>query len=173
MDEQAVTGTWRAAFDTAWNTPAFIDMETLYPLNESDDTALKHYSGSVLYTHQFTYTHATDTATNNTVILDLGQVFEIAEVRLNGQVIATKWIAPYQFDITNKVKEGQNQLEIVVTNTWRSQLILDVQRPLEQKKTWTTNPPSPSDNMLDKSGLVGPVLVRTSTVGVGTAPVRQ
>ena len=46
------------------------------------------------------------------------------------------WAPPFEFDVTNFIKKGKNELEIKVTNTWRNQLIFDNKRPKDAKKTW-------------------------------------
>ena len=51
------------------------------------------------------------------LVLDLGEVGSTAEVRLNGKLVGTRIFAPYRFDITDMVVDGDNDLEIVVTNT--------------------------------------------------------
>ena len=50
-------------------------------------------------------------------ILDLGEVGTTAEVRVNGIHVGTRIFAPYRFDISNAVKNGENEIEIIVTNT--------------------------------------------------------
>ena len=50
-------------------------------------------------------------------VLDLGTVGQTAEVRLNGKYVGTRIFAPYRFDISDAVHEGENTLEITVTNT--------------------------------------------------------
>ena len=92
--------------------------------------------------------------------LDLGQVADIAEVWLNNQRVGTRWAPPYTFDITKHVIDGENQLKVLITNTWRNQLIYDAKRKASQKKTWTTNPPKAHETQLDLSGLIGPVSIQ-------------
>jgi hypothetical protein len=66
------------------------------------------------------------------------------------------------FDITDEIKVGKNKLEIKVTNTWRNQLIFDNKRPKNSKKTWTTARPRNSETELEKSGLIGPVIINVT-----------
>lgn len=67
------------------------------------------------------------------------------------------------FDLSGLVQNGNNILEIKVTNTWRNQLILDLQRSETDKKTWTTNPPENKDEAPALAGLMGPVLLHTGS----------
>ena len=94
--------------------------------------------------------------------IDLGDVANIAELWCNGKKVGVKWAPPFVFDITNELLVGNNELEIKVTNTWRNQLIFDNSRPKDEKKTWTTNPPKKNDTALEKSGLIGPVILKSS-----------
>ena len=94
-------------------------------------------------------------------MLDLGNVANIAELWCNGKKVGVKWAPPFMFDISAYVKQGENTLEIKVTNTWRNQLIFDKSRPKSQKKTWTTSPPKNDEIELESSGLIGPVVVKT------------
>ena len=50
-------------------------------------------------------------------IIDLGNVGQTAEVKLNGKYIGTRIYAPYRFDISDAVKDGKNVLEVVTANT--------------------------------------------------------
>jgi hypothetical protein len=49
-------------------------------------------------------------------MLDLGYVGEAAEVKLNGELVGTRIAPPYVFDITEFAKDGENTLDIVVSN---------------------------------------------------------
>ena len=49
--------------------------------------------------------------------LDLGEVYETAEVLVNGKSAGVRLTAPYCFDLTDIVREGENHLEIRVVNT--------------------------------------------------------
>ena len=42
---------------------------------------------------------------------------ETAEVFLNGEPVATRIVAPYDFDLTGLARDGENRLTIDVTNT--------------------------------------------------------
>lgn len=63
------------------------------------------------------------------VRLDLGQVADLATVRLNGKPLGVLWRAPFHVDLGNAVRLGENLLEIDVTNTWHNRLVGDEQEP--------------------------------------------
>ena len=50
-------------------------------------------------------------------LLDLGNVYETAEVFVNGMSAGVKLCRPYVFDLTPLLKVGKNRLAIEVTNT--------------------------------------------------------
>jgi hypothetical protein len=74
------------------------------------------FSGSGRYTKRFDVP-AGFLGEGRRVRLDLGQVDEIAEVRLNGRAVGTRVWAPYELDVTDALRPGENTLEVVVTNT--------------------------------------------------------
>ena len=81
------------------------------PLKLWEDWGLKDFSGYLDYQIDFTFP---DTA--GKIMLDLGTVYYVAEVWLNHQRVAARLWPPFQFDITEKVRPGQNRLQIRVGN---------------------------------------------------------
>ena len=53
----------------------------------------------------------------NGVMLDLGQVGQNARLTVNGVDCGIRICAPYCFDLSGILKDGENTLEIVVSNT--------------------------------------------------------
>jgi hypothetical protein len=109
--------------------PDSITLEKLVPWNEHDDDAIRHYSGTGIYrkTLKLPPDFAADA---RRLILDLGQVADIAEVRVNGRPVATLWTPPHRADLTDYLHPGDNALEIRVTNTWVNRLIGDERIPV-------------------------------------------
>ena len=156
LNEQSLQTNWQLNFDASWDTPKSIEMSELISLTKHNNDAIKHYSGTTTYTKTFNLD-----AVGSHMIIDLGTVSNIAELWCNGKKVDVKWAPPFQFDITEYTKKGENALEIIVTNTWRNQLIYDNSRPKSQKKTWTTNPPKKNETELEDAGLIGPVVIKT------------
>jgi hypothetical protein len=48
--------------------------------------------------------------------LDLGEVKNITEIILNGKNLGVLWKPPFRLDISQAIKQGENRLEIRVTN---------------------------------------------------------
>jgi hypothetical protein len=100
--------------------------------------------------------------------LDLGEVKNLARVRLNGQDIGVVWCAPWRVDISDAVRARDNRLEIAVANLWPNRLIGDQSLPAEQRLASTTWNPFKKDTPLLRSGLLGPV-----TLGAAARLPRQ
>ena len=92
------------------------------------------------------------------LLLDLGAVRELAEVRLNGKNLGIVWASPWQVEITHALKPMHNELEIRVTNLWPNRLIGDTALPAEKRLT-STNITFKKDQPLSESGLLGPVRI--------------
>jgi hypothetical protein len=93
--------------------------------------------------------------------LDLGEVRELARVRLNGRDLGVLWKKPFRVPASSAVRAGENHIEIDVTNFWPNRLIGDQRLPPEQRLTHTNITKFRADSPLLPSGLLGPVLLRT------------
>lgn len=71
------------------------------------------------------------------MILDLGDVQNIARVKSNGKDLGVIWKAPYDVDITAGSVAGANTIELEVTNTWYNRLAGDTGKPEAQRVTWS------------------------------------
>ena len=91
------------------------------------------------------------------MFLDLGNVRELAEVRVNGKSCGITWSPPFRVDITAAVKPGANKLEVDVVNFWPNRIIGDAGLPKEQRRTRTNIRKLTARTPLITSGLLGPV----------------
>ena len=69
-----------------------------------------------LYTTKFSVPSLTSNLSPLTYILDLGDVRETAKINVNGVNVGTLFAVPYKIDITEYIKEGENELAIEVCN---------------------------------------------------------
>lgn len=53
---------------------------------------------------------------NARLLLDLGEVREIARVKVNGEIAGTSWKPPFRVDVTALVRSGRNDIEIEAAN---------------------------------------------------------
>jgi hypothetical protein len=78
------------------------------------DFALPTYSGIGVYTQALMLDEA-DVGGHFT--LDLGQVLVAAEVFVNGESVGVRLARPFSFDLTDKVRKGENTISVHVANT--------------------------------------------------------
>ena len=76
-----------------------------------DEMGVPAFTGTAVYRREFTPAAAPP---GKHVYLDLGNVHEIARVRLNGQELAASPWPPYLWDVTTAFKSGANTLEVQV-----------------------------------------------------------
>lgn len=126
--------------------------------NKSQDPFLRFFSGTATYKTNFQWN--ADQVTSG-VVLDLGQVFNMAHVYVNGKDLGLLWKEPYKTDISDALVEGDNTLEIKVTNSWGNRLIGDSALPEDERATMTSWEFYSPDDPLPTSGLIGPVSLLT------------
>ena len=154
-----IKGPWTVKFDPKWGGPDSIAFPTLVDWTERAEPGIKYYSGTAAYANRFRSPEGLSGASAGSVFLDLGNVLEMAEVRLNGKSLGVVWAPPFRVDITSAIQEGENVLEIRVANQWANRIIGDMQLPPEQRRTQTNIRALKADTPLLPSGLLGPVTV--------------
>ncbi len=83
--------------------------------NLKADRALATYSGGMWY--RKTIQISQQQASSGKIILNLGHVVSSAEVYVNGQPAGERLTAPWTFDVSGKLKSGDNLVEALVYNT--------------------------------------------------------
>jgi hypothetical protein len=153
-----IEGPWNLRFQPDRGAPDQIVLASLTPWNENADKRVKYFSGMGNYTT--TLQAPADWFREGTRLwLDLGSVKNLAEVVVNGKSLGIVWKTPFRVELTSALKQGDNQLEIKVTNLWVNRLIGDQQPGVEKKITYTTIPFYKADSPLLVSGLLGPVRI--------------
>ncbi len=89
--------------------------------------------------------------------LALGEMHELAEVRVNGRSLGVTWRPPYRIDIAAALHSGANTLEIAVTDLWANRLIHDARPDAQGAFTFTVPKFFKGDEALSPAGLIGPV----------------
>ena len=175
-----ITGPWQVSFDPKWGGPTSVTFAKLDDWSKRSEDGIKYYSGAATYRTTFKYNAP---GAKSTVLLDLGGVAVMAEVKLNGKSVGIVWKPPYRVDITDYVKRGDNALEVKVANLLINRMIGDEQLPEDSDRNgdgtlrawpkWLEEgKPSPSGRFtfadwrlwrkgdpLQESGLLGPVKV--------------
>ncbi len=112
--------------------------------NWAEEGALRHYSGGVYYR---TKCNLPGNNQGERVMLNLGDVIATCEVKINNQPAGILISPPYVLDITSYIKEGDNDIEVLVYSTLSNHY-------------QTIPTPYRGD---PKAGLIGPVQVSVLT----------
>lgn len=112
------------------------DYDSTHVFNELSDwkdnavDEIQHYSGTAIYRKTFSMDSAA-LSKDKRYVLDMGDVKIVAAVKLNGAQVGIDWMPPFELDITDFIKAGENELEIELTNQWSNRLIGDERYPVD------------------------------------------
>ncbi len=179
-----VEGPWTVRFREEGGYGKTVEFPRLTDWKDHADAGIKYYSGTATYTTSFEVSKR-EVQPGNRVTLDLGEVATVAEVHLNGQLVAVSWMPPHRLSVTDYLRPGTNELTVELTNLWSNRLIGDERfpandggyalegqrpttrmpawfrnnaaRPAGQRSTFTTGQFYGPDSPLEPSGLLGPV----------------
>ena len=149
---------WEVSFDPKWGGPEKIVFDKPVLWNTHQDPGIRYYSGTAVYSNIFDI--SSGQYKNKQIHLDLGEMYNLAEVFVNGQPVGVWWQPPFIGDITDFVKEGINKLELRVVNLWPNRLIGDNYLPENERFTKTNVAKFDKDYPLRPSGLAGPVVIK-------------
>lgn len=185
--EETINHDWIVKFAPKLGQPFERKFDILADWSMQTDKALAYFAGTATYYK--TINIKKEMLKDKRLELDLGEMHDIAELKINGEKVGTLWYPPYVKDITKWLHEGENEVEIAVTNNWANALIgdeqitadfewgedrgtngralkkypewflKDQQRPSE-RKSFTTWYYYHADSPLQKAGLVGPVKLK-------------
>jgi len=159
-----LTGPWEVSFAPGGGAPEKISFEQLTDWTKRSEDGIKFFSGAATYRKSFDWVSEKSAIGNrqSQIFLDLGEVHDLATVRVNGHELGTLWLAPWRVDITSAVQPGANTLEIVVVNPWNNRLVGDAALPANQRRTFLAGPPVSKAAPLLPAGLLGPVMLRVA-----------
>jgi len=153
-----VDGPWKVNFQPDRGAPASISLDKLSSWSDNPDPGVKYFSGAGTYTK--TIDVPSSWLENRMhLLIDLGEVKNLAEIAVNGKPLGIVWHAPYRVEATAALRPGANDISIKVTNAWVNRLIGDQQSDAATKYTFTIVKPYKSDSTLLPSGLLGPVAI--------------
>jgi hypothetical protein len=162
----ALNHDWSVSFAPVKGIPESIGFHQLFSWSDSplplSDEALKYYSGTATYAKTIEVP-ADDITKGARLWLDLGDVREMADVKINGVDLGILWKTPFKVEVTSALNVGQNQIEIRVTNLWVNRMIGDQQPWAMKKYAFADFMPYKADSSLLPSGLLGPVRLISET----------
>jgi hypothetical protein len=156
---QTVAGPWEVSFASGWGAPERVNFDALVSWTDRPEEGIRFFSGTAVY--RKTVDIPVGWGKGQQVMLDLGEVRDLAVVRVNGVEIGTRWLAPWQWDIGAALKPGSNLLEVEVVNPWNNRLVGDAALAAGQRKTTILLGTVNKNTPLIPAGLLGPVTIRT------------
>jgi len=160
---QEISGAWAVHFDPKWGGPETAQFDSLVSWPTRPEPGIKFYSGTAVYEKTFSLSPQTLDARPQTLYLDLGNVRELAEVKVNGQSCGIVWCPPWRVNVTDAVKPGENKLQVEVVNFWPNRIIGDASLPEAQRLTRTNIRKLTAKTPLEEAGLLGPVRLLETT----------
>jgi hypothetical protein len=156
-----ISGPWKINFPSNWGAPPSAIFDQLISWTESENTGIKYFSGTAAYHNSFNVAATGD----KTLILDLGEIRDVAEVFINGKSAGILWKKPYSVDISQLVQSGINELKVEIVNLWVNRLTGDMlldpkdrfcktNQPYMKSEVW---PGGDEPFSLQTAGLLGPV----------------
>lgn len=155
---QAIKTPWTVSFEQKSRGPiADVSFPVLQDWSESKNDSIKYYSGTAFYKNTFA---GIKPVRGERIYLDLGNVKNLARVKINGQSAGGLWTAPWAADITDLVSETVNSIEVELVNLWVNRMIGDSKLPQDKRPTWLANNYFKPTDSLQPSGLLGPVTIK-------------
>ncbi len=170
--DQALNADWDVSFEPGLGAPESARFDHLLSWSDSPRYGIKYFSGTATYVKSIEIPASLLTRGTH-LWLDLGSVYDLAKVAVNGQYLGVLWKSPYKMEITRALHAGSNQIVVQVTNLWVNRLIGDQQPWALRKYTFTDFDPYRADSPLLPSGLLGPVQIETSGTARAAAPVAE
>jgi hypothetical protein len=150
---------WTVEFSAPFDAPAKLSLAQVGPWTRQSAPEYRYFSGSGKYRYSATVT-AEWRAKAGRVELDLGRLWAIGEVWVNGVSLGVVWTAPFSVDCTNALRDGANEIVVEVIGAWQNRLVGEARGALpkrtrtnvtqSQRKAWKDLEPV-------ETGLFGPV----------------
>jgi len=137
--------------------PESVRWNELIDWTTSPVEGIKYFSGTATYSTEFKMPRNAGVD----FWLELGEVREVAQVRIDGQDLGTAWTYPFRVNVPAKLLEkGSHNLEVAVTNVWNNRLVGDLFLDEKDRVTRTNKAGKAKDTPLISSGLLGPVVLK-------------
>ena len=166
---QTLDGAWTVNFDPEWGGPSSVVFPELIDWTRHSDKRIKYFSGTAVYNKKFTVNFEKNPANRYYLQLENVKDVGIASVCINGKDKGIVWTKPFRVDITDGLKEGENDVVVEVTNSWFNRVAGDEMAVSPTKYTQTNivlgndfRGNAVSEITLEPSGLLGPVTIQVA-----------
>ncbi len=122
---------------------------TMSELTDLKDTEYVNFTGTAVYRKKL------NVGDEKPKYINLGKVWGVAELFVNGQSCGVKWYGTRIYDLTDLLKEGLNEIEVRVTTSMGNYMKTLTDNETAQKFTVKKNKNQPIQSM----GLIGPVTI--------------
>ena len=126
----SIDGPWQVKFLDGRGAPPEVKLDSLVSWTKHPHKDIRYYSGVAEYRINVELSKNVIKEDERS-ILTLGRVCDIAQVSINGSSPTILWKEPFQIDVTEHLKAGNNELVILVANRWINRLIGDEQFPVD------------------------------------------
>ncbi len=166
-ETKEISPPWKLCFPEGWGAPVSVKLNKLISWTDHEDEGINYFSGTANYENSFTIAKEAINS-KKPISIDLGDVYDVAEIFINDKSAGILWTKPYSLRIEELVKEGKNKLEVQITNLWINRLTGDINLPEDEKFTRTNRPPVTNTDTgygdltwsVQTSGLLGPVQLK-------------
>jgi hypothetical protein len=137
-----VAGSWKLTLEHVNGTSQGMDLSKLVDFRENE--LLKNFAGIAYYEKSISVSKS-----ESPKYIDLGAVYGVSELFVNGKNVGTRWYGRHIFDVSGIIHEGENTVKVKITTTLGNYMKSMPDHKLSQR--WMkTQPWYPN-------GLVGPV----------------
>lgn len=173
IERTEIKGSWALTFPANWGAPGSVQMNQLVSWTDHPDKGVQYFSGTAAYQKNIEVAAAL-LEKSSEVNINLGEVLDLAKVKVNGKTAGVLWTAPYAINIKEYLKPGTNSIEIEVTNNWINRLTGDMNAGDGKKYCQTNIPYITKDRIpavgdekfhVQRSGLIGPVILESISFG--------
>ncbi len=160
-----INNPWTIQFPEGWGAPSEVQFNKLSSWINNENEGIKYFSGTATYLNTFNVPKEKIKESEHFYV-DLGKVRDLVKVFINDKPAGIIWKEPFQVDISNLIKGGNNELKIELTNMWINRLTGDMKLPMEERYCYTNQPFILKDNWagggdetyhIQDAGLLGPV----------------
>lgn len=130
-----------------------VNMPKLSDWREFGDEELRYHSGTAVYQKMIDISKAED----KRVYLRINGLHACSRIWLNDKEAGYIWCAPWEKDITDYLKYGENKLAIEVANQLTNRMIGDLYLPENQRITYATKALVQKGDELLPAGITGGV----------------
>ena len=152
-----ITSPWTVVFDPKMGGPAEpVVFTKLTDWTTHKDKRVRHFSGTAIARTELNVGKI-DKKSN--YIMNIPLLNTTAEVIVNGRSAGIVWCSPYETDITELIKKGNNTIELRICNSLWNRLVGDANETENERVMWQTHPLAKPADPLVPSGLSGDVTI--------------